>query len=197
MTKELRITLRARNNRLIAARESLGLGAREAAARVPVSYPVLLKLEGLKISPLDNKGVWRGSAVRVAAYYGSSPEYFWPEVVMALVEPEKTVEIDAMDVAVLSSGAGSLLALPDSSDPEADLIRAIDSRRLHDLLTTLPEREAQVLSLRFGLEDGVERTLDEVGAVMGASGMGASRERMRQLQASGLAKIRTQIKKTP
>ncbi|HET7519023.1 MAG TPA: sigma factor-like helix-turn-helix DNA-binding protein, partial [Actinomycetes bacterium] len=48
-----------------------------------------------------------------------------------------------------------------------------------------PERERQVLILRFGLDSGTPRTLEEVGAVMGFS-----RERARQVERDALATLR-------
>jgi RNA polymerase primary sigma factor len=52
-------------------------------------------------------------------------------------------------------------------------------------LQTLPDREAKVLSLRFGLYDGQERTLEEVGAVFNVT-----RERVRQIEAKALRRLR-------
>ena len=54
-----------------------------------------------------------------------------------------------------------------------------------DVLDTLNEREARVLQLRFGLEDGRSRTLEEVGFVFGVT-----RERIRQIEAKALSKLR-------
>jgi RNA polymerase primary sigma factor len=54
-----------------------------------------------------------------------------------------------------------------------------------DVLSTLGEREARILQLRFGLEDGQARTLEEVGGVFGVT-----RERIRQIEARALRKLR-------
>ena len=54
-----------------------------------------------------------------------------------------------------------------------------------DVLHTLNEREARVLELRFGLEDGRSRTLEEVG-----KDFGVTRERIRQIEAKALRKLR-------
>ena len=56
--------------------------------------------------------------------------------------------------------------------------------QLNDVLKTLTLREAKVLSLRFGLEDGHPRTLEEVG-----SEFGVTRERIRQIEAKALPKL--------
>ncbi len=57
--------------------------------------------------------------------------------------------------------------------------------QLNDVLYTLSDREARVLQLRFGLEDGRSRTLEEVGAAFGVT-----RERIRQIEAKAIRKLR-------
>jgi RNA polymerase primary sigma factor len=57
--------------------------------------------------------------------------------------------------------------------------------QLDDVLETLTPREKRVLTLRFGLEDGRSRTLEEVGQVFGVT-----RERIRQIEAKALRKLR-------
>ena len=53
------------------------------------------------------------------------------------------------------------------------------------VLNTLTPREERVLKMRFGLEDGTERTLEEVGQAFGVT-----RERIRQIEAKALRKLR-------
>ncbi|MCI8500679.1 MAG: sigma-70 family RNA polymerase sigma factor, partial [Oscillospiraceae bacterium] len=57
--------------------------------------------------------------------------------------------------------------------------------QLGDVLSTLTEREEKVLRLRFGLEDGRSRTLEEVGKEFNVT-----RERIRQIEAKALRKLR-------
>ena len=57
--------------------------------------------------------------------------------------------------------------------------------KLEDVLSTLTSREQRVLQLRFGLEDGRSRTLEEVGKVFNVT-----RERIRQIEAKALRKLR-------
>ena len=57
--------------------------------------------------------------------------------------------------------------------------------QVDDVLETLSSRESEVLSLRFGLEDGRQRTLEEVGRTFGVT-----RERIRQIEAKALRKLR-------
>ncbi len=61
--------------------------------------------------------------------------------------------------------------------------------QLHEILTSLSERERRVLEMRFGLTDGQGRTLEEVG-----SEFGVTRERIRQIEAKALRKLRHPIR---
>ena len=56
---------------------------------------------------------------------------------------------------------------------------------ISQVLETLTEREEKVIRLRFGLEDGKSRTLEEVGQMFGVT-----RERIRQIEAKALRKLR-------
>ena len=58
-------------------------------------------------------------------------------------------------------------------------------RDIHAALGDLPERERRVLALRYGLEDGKRRTLEEVGAAFGIT-----RERTRQIEADAMRRLR-------
>jgi len=67
--------------------------------------------------------------------------------------------------------------------------RAADGGRLEEVLETLTDREKNVLRLRFGLEDGRSRTLEEVG-----QSFGVTRERIRQIEAKALRKLRHPVR---
>ena len=76
--------------------------------------------------------------------------------------------------------------LPDTRQEEAaDLIDRSHLRaRIRDLLATLPQREREVISLRFGLPDGRPHTLAEVGRHCRVS-----RERVRQIEVSAIERL--------
>ncbi len=69
--------------------------------------------------------------------------------------------------------------------PSVAAARKLLKERLDDILVDLDDREREILSMRFGLEDGVTHTLEEVGQKFGVT-----RERIRQIQAKALEKIR-------
>jgi RNA polymerase primary sigma factor len=73
----------------------------------------------------------------------------------------------------------------DAIAPAEAATRNLMRVHLNKALAALPEREQRVLSLRFGLEDGRARTLEEVGREMGVT-----RERIRQIEAKALRTLR-------
>ena len=77
--------------------------------------------------------------------------------------------------------------VPDESNmsPENFTIHEMLKEEIGDVLLTLTEREEQVLRLRFGLDDGSSKTLEEVGQMFGVT-----RERIRQIEAKALRKLR-------
>ena len=62
---------------------------------------------------------------------------------------------------------------------------AVTAEKAREAVDGLAERERKVISLRFGLEDGHPRTLEEVGREFGVT-----RERIRQIESKTLAKLR-------
>ena len=72
-----------------------------------------------------------------------------------------------------------------SMSPEEYTIHEMLKDEISDVLLTLTEREEQVLRLRFGLDDGSCKTLEEVGQMFGVT-----RERIRQIEAKALRKLR-------
>lgn len=77
--------------------------------------------------------------------------------------------------------------IPDdwSQSPEDYATGEYLKNQLRDILDSLQDRERKVLSLRFGLDDGVSRTLEEVGKEFGVT-----RERIRQIEAKALKKLK-------
>lgn len=72
-----------------------------------------------------------------------------------------------------------------SRSPEQEATVEYLRNQMREILDTLQDREQRVLSLRFGLEDGVTRTLEEVGREFGVT-----RERIRQIEAKALKKLK-------
>ena len=69
--------------------------------------------------------------------------------------------------------------------PSQEAARRLLRDQFHDILNDLAPREQKILRLRFGLDDGISHTLEEVGKEFGVT-----RERIRQIEAKALMKIR-------
>ena len=83
------------------------------------------------------------------------------------------------------SHLGDFIEDQDAMAPQDAAAYELLKEQLEDVLDTLTDREENVLRLRFGLDDGRTRTLEEVGKVFGVT-----RERIRQIEAKALRKLR-------
>ncbi len=83
------------------------------------------------------------------------------------------------------SHLGDFIEDDSGSQPAEAVSQAMLRQQLMEILDTLSEREAKVLRLRYGLDDGRPRTLEEVGREFNVT-----RERVRQIEAKALRKIR-------
>ena len=83
------------------------------------------------------------------------------------------------------SHLGDFIPDEDASEPAEAASYTLLKEQLTEVLSTLTPREAKVLKLRFGLEDGRTRTLEEVGKEFNVT-----RERIRQIEAKALRKLR-------
>lgn len=109
--------------------------------------------------------------------------------------PEKVREIQKISLEPVSletpigeeddSHLGDFIEDEGAMSPEAFTSSSLLREQLEDVLDTLTDREENVLRLRFGLDDGNIRTLEQVGKVFGVT-----RERIRQIEAKALRKLR-------
>jgi RNA polymerase primary sigma factor len=80
---------------------------------------------------------------------------------------------------------GDLIEDSEAIQPGEAVSFTLLQEQLHSVLGTLSEREAGVVSMRFGLTDGQPKTLDEIGKVYGVT-----RERIRQIESKTMSKLR-------
>jgi RNA polymerase primary sigma factor len=83
------------------------------------------------------------------------------------------------------SHLGDFIEDPEAVAPADAASMTLLRQKTGDVLKNLTDRERKVLTLRFGLEDGHQRTLEEVGQEFGVT-----RERIRQIEAKALRKLR-------
>ncbi|WP_407938195.1 RNA polymerase sigma factor [Motilibacter peucedani] len=109
--------------------------------------------------------------------------------------PEKVVEVQKYGREPISlhtplgedgdSEFGDLIEDSEAVVPAEAVSFTLLQEQLHSVLDTLSEREAGVVSMRFGLTDGQPKTLDEIGKVYGVT-----RERIRQIESKTMSKLR-------
>ncbi|WP_298885771.1 RNA polymerase sigma factor [uncultured Serinicoccus sp.] len=109
--------------------------------------------------------------------------------------PEKVVEVQKYGREPISlhtplgedgdSEFGDLIEDSEAVVPADAVSFTLLQEQLHSVLDTLSEREAGVVSMRFGLSDGQPKTLDEIGKVYGVT-----RERIRQIESKTMSKLR-------
>nr|WP_280985068.1 RNA polymerase sigma factor [Gleimia coleocanis] len=109
--------------------------------------------------------------------------------------PEKVVEVQKYGREPISlhtplgedgdSEFGDLIEDSEAIVPTDAVSFTLLQEQLHKVLDTLSEREAGVVSMRFGLGDGQPKTLDEIGKVYGVT-----RERIRQIESKTMSKLR-------
>jgi RNA polymerase nonessential primary-like sigma factor len=80
---------------------------------------------------------------------------------------------------------GDFIEDSEATSAESAVIAGLMHRDVRSVLATLDEREQQVIRLRYGLDDGQPRTLDQIGKLFGLS-----RERVRQIEREVMAKLR-------
>jgi len=103
---------------------------------------------------------------------------------LALRVSQKSVSL-AKPVGKEKEGELGDLIANEGESPEEVLIRRTLAEHLEEVLNTLPPEEAEILRLRFGLIDGHEHTLRDVGKKKGVT-----RERIRQIQQKALRRLR-------
>ena len=108
--------------------------------------------------------------------------------------PEKVIEVQKYGREPISlhtplgedgdSEFGDLIEDSEAIQPGEAVSFTLLQEQLHSVLGTLSEREAGVVSMRFGLTDGQPKTLDEIGKVYGVT-----RERIRQIESKAMSKL--------
>lgn len=185
MTDPIRIISKARNNRLMEIRESMGMSVKEFAKYVGLSYQYYNSIENLSQFP----GVQ--ARERLATKLGSVVDEAFPEYLEKIQSTRSERTIPEREMLRLSE-VPSRLAIT-SGGPEQFMI---DSEKqdgilegLDSALDSLTEREKRIICKRFGLpypkSEMRVHTLEEIGVEEGVS-----KDRIRHIEARALRKLR-------
>lgn len=148
----------------------------------------------LPINQGQRWGRLRRVSERLAQELGREPSYeelageieLTPEQVeTTMLAAREPVQLDELIGDEENRPRADLVADKESELPEEAAARQLLVESISFLLGSLPAREARIIRLRFGLEDGSNHSMSQIGQLMGYS-----RERIRQLQHAALSKLR-------
>lgn len=178
--KDYRVTIKVRNARILKALSDMGESVGQIAANnMGVSYVKLLALSNLKLSPIDKDGNIIPEVYKLCEYTNKTPlDLFSPDQVAPLETNTAEVDMTAEEVETL------MLPASGGTDPSRLLENAQSLRALQTVMETLTPRETKVLNLRFGIGCD-EHTYEDAGKVFGVS-----KERVRQIEAKAIRKLR-------
>jgi len=188
MEKEELVKLRLipYNLRLLETRKRKGFTQRQLGELTGFSIPMMSHIETLRIIPN------REAQEEIASALDVDPDWLFPQALLDAVRDglfgTRVVTLEAEGLLKLGSSREVKLLLPPGSD-EDDLLALASksemSKPIREVLLTLNARERNVLEMRFGLDDGRSKTLEEVGRAWGVT-----KERIRQIEAKALRLLR-------
>ncbi len=149
--------------------------------RVPVHMvETINKINKLRREYLQEHGEYPGAEV-LANLTGKTTEKI-DEILQA---DKETVSLESPVGGDEDSSVGDFVADIDTINPEESAMRMLLREEINEVLNTLGPREATVLKMRYGLMDGRQKTLEEVGKYLNVT-----RERVRQIEVKALRKLR-------
>lgn len=107
------------------------------------------------------------------------------KIEMLLRQSRDPVSLDMPVGADEEAPLGDFIEDSEATDAETAVVASLRHSDIRAVLSTLEQREQDVICLRYGLDDGVPRTLDQIGRKFGLS-----RERVRQIEREVMAKLR-------
>ena len=178
MSDPIRIISKVRNNRLMEAREQIGMSAPQFAEQVGMSYGLYIRIEGLKQTPSE----WAAALLSEAT--GIGVDELFPSYLDGLktttsvrtIPESKMLSLTGLDPYLLTTGP---------EDVEDNVNKRELKEALNKSLGELVDRERFIIESRFGLNGDDPMTLESVGKILGVS-----KERIREIEAKAMKKLR-------
>lgn len=105
---------------------------------------------------------------------------------------EYNIDLSSLDAAVgeeEDTTIGDLIADKNCDDPEENVMNQAKTEAMNLVLNTLDDREKDIITLRYGLNNGEPKTLEEIGKIYNLT-----KERIRQIEAKALRKLRNPLR---
>ena len=181
--KDYRIEIKVRNNRLLTKMEEMGYtNVSKLADEIGINRMTIYRIISMKSAALDDEGYYKPEAIQIAEFLKCTPQDIYPPAQMRGTITRNTAQITA-NANEVDSLTSSLRMVAFS--PERKMILDESKKALKAVLLTLTPREQRIVDLRYGLTNGEEKTLEEVGVLFGVS-----RERIRHIEKKALRKMR-------
>lgn len=189
MTQEYRVKVTVRNNLLLSAVEAAGYVGHGSIGRfcadAGIDASQFSSLASFRTSPITKDGDFSVHAKAVMEALGAAPSDLWTDeqLYMKIGKNSSTFSAGQAEVMALLEWRENAAVDPEGAAADSMLRRAIAAS-----IEKLPRGDQNVLRMRFGLDGVDERTLEECGFALGVT-----RERVRQIEARALRRLRTQI----
>ena len=183
MSKDYILQVKVKNGPMLSAMRANGMQtAADLSRSCGVAQTSIGNFLNLLNTPIGRKGDWKPSIMKIAEALNVVPELLFPEqhLSKALAKNQAEIEMDLEDMEQLTSGISSEMVADRTDDAQTEM-----EDLLRKNIRTLTEREEACLSMRFGLDSEGPMILDDVGAKLGVG-----RERVRQIEAKALRKLR-------
>lgn len=180
MSKDYTLQIKIKNGPMLRAMRAAGIETAMDLSRLSLVSPTRIgDYLNLKLAPLSEEGEWRADIKRISVSLKTLPEDLFPQQHLRIGLKKNVAEIDMspQDIAAVVDWGSA-------DTPEESLIDDEKQAALKSALLTLPPREQRVLSLRFGLDENGEHTLDDTAELFGLS-----RERIRQIERRAIRKL--------
>jgi RNA polymerase sigma factor (sigma-70 family) len=180
----VRLRLISHNARLVDARKERGLTGEDMAQAIKVSRGRLRDIENLRANPTEDE------IAKIACTLEKAIDYLFPEHLLSAVKSgvfsRRKVELADREVLFLTEWQHRRLISDGGIDAvENEVDREALAEKMRSAINTLKPRQQRVLKLRFGIEDGRNRTLEEVGAEFHVT-----REAIRHIETKALRLLR-------
>lgn len=183
---EYRVDIKVRNNLFIEKIEGAGYKTIGEFCRLhKLNTTRIGEIISMKVSPLMANGKFQIQVQKAANILACFPEDLFSEdqMTMALKNNKYSIKVKEAEIKFMLDQTKPAALLDDM------VLENQKNNLLKKALDSLPIREKKILSLRFGLEDGIEHTLDEIGREFGVSAT-----RIRDVESRALRRLRHPIR---